>query len=396
MSDTFCIGPIEHDFAGKIGDLFPSWVNSRSHARHAHQPFRLWIAAVFGVICSMPKVPSSRVSYSARNWPRVSLVCQIVSRSSASCSILQRILSNSPMALRLKPDEFFEVGDAFFDFGAGDFGDAGEAEAFAAKGGDDGSVNHGATEVALHGPFGGCEIAHHAANEGVAGAGGIDDGGERISGGDEEAVRAGEDGAVLAFLDDDVFWPELVDGARGGEEVRVIGQLLGFALVEDKSMNALEEAEQVLKGDVEPEVHGVGDDELGLLHLVEHMHLQRGRDIGEEDERGGLERVGQMRGETFKHAQLSGEGAAVVHVQLVFAGPMEGFAGLDLESVKVDAMAAIELDVALGKVLPDDADELDGSEETGGDGGVTGGTAEEAGVLGMRGFDGVQGGGTDN
>src|SRR3989442_15841386 len=93
-----------------------------------------------------------------------------------------------------------------------------------------------------------------------------------------------------------------------------------------------------------------------------------------------------MWGEALEYAQLSGEGAAVVHVQLVFSGPMEGLAGPELEAGEGNSMAAIELDIALGKVLPNDADELDRAEKTRGDGGVAGGNPQQGGGFGMGGF----------
>ncbi|WP_208734701.1 hypothetical protein, partial [Corallococcus praedator] len=50
--------------------------------------------------------------------------------------------------------------------------------------------------------------------------------------------------------------------------------------------------------------------------------------------------------------------------------------------------------VGLGEVIADDADHIDGAEEAGADGGVTGGAAEEVGVFFDGGFDGIERDGT--
>ena len=107
-------------------------------------------------------------------------------------------------------------------------------------------------------------------------------------------------------------------------------------------------------------------------------------------------RGGQRGQEGFEHAEFGGNCAAVIHVDLVFAGPMKGFAIRDFQSREVNAVAAVKLEVALGKIPAHDADEVDGGEEAGGDGRVAGGATEQARIAGLGGFDGVKGGGTDD
>ncbi|SRR6266704_163489 len=126
------------------------------------------------------------------------------------------------------------------------------------------------------------------------------------------------------------------------------------------------------------------------------MELKRGSDVGQENEGRGLVGLGQGRGEGFENAKLGEERATVVHVDLVLAGPMEGFAGQNLEAFEVNAMAVIELDVSPGKIVADNANEFDGTEETGSHGGMAGGAAEEARVLAFGSFDGVEGGRADD
>src|SRR5439155_572841 len=96
----------------------------------------------------------------------------------------------------------------------------------------------------------------------------------------------------------------------------------------------------------------VGDDESGAAHLVEHLMLEGRRNIGQQHERRLAIRLGQIGGEGFKHAQLGRQRPAVVHIDFVLAGPMEGLSRRQLQSAKVDAMAAVKLDVAPKKSSP--------------------------------------------
>jgi hypothetical protein len=75
---------------------------------------------------------------------------------------------------------------------------------------------------------------------------------------------------------------------------------------------------------------------------------------------------------------------------------MESFSRLNLQAMEVDAMAAVELHVTLGKIVAHHADQLDRAIKAGGDGRVAGRSAEEAGIFGLGSFDRVEGGGTDN
>ena len=200
---------------------------------------------------------------------------------------------------------------------------------------------------------------------------------------------------MFAFFHDDVFRAELVDLARGFDEVVFLGELLSFGFVEDEAVDATQEFQQIGQSDVEPKVHRVSDDEFGTAHLVEDVVLQRRRDVGQQDEWALAIGLRQARGERFEYAEFGLERAAIVHVQLIFAGPMECFAGRDLQTFEVDLVLFVERDVVLREIFTDDADEFDGREKARGDGGMTGGTAEQARVLRIRGANGIKGCGTD-
>jgi hypothetical protein len=70
--------------------------------------------------------------------------------------------------------------------------------------------------------------------------------------------------------------------------------------------------------------------------------------------------------------------------------------GRSLEAGEVDAMPAVEREVFLGKIFAHTAHELNGGIEAGRHGGVAGGAAQQARVYLGGGFDGIQGGGTNN
>jgi len=172
------------------------------------------------------------------------------------------------------------------------------------------------------------------------------------------------------------YWGRAYGFFDRGEHVVLFRQLMRFAVIEDESIEALEEREEILQSNVQPEVHGVGGDKFRALHLGENMMLQRGGDVGQEHERGALVQLGQGRSEGFKHAELGQQRAAIVHVGLVFARPVKGFAWKHLEPGQINAMALVELQIFFREVIADDADEFDGTEKAGGDSGVAGRAAE--------------------
>lgn len=79
---------------------------------------------------------------------------------------------------------------------------------------------------------------------------------------------------MFAFFDDDVFGPEFMDFFECVEDVGFFGEEVGFAIVENEGVDAFQEFEEISEGDVEPEVHGIHDDEFGTTHLVEDVVLE--------------------------------------------------------------------------------------------------------------------------
>ena len=213
---------------------------------------------------------------------------------------------------------------------------------------------------------------------------------ERVGGAGKELVVAEEEAPVLAFFDGDVFRAEGADGGSGFDEAGEAGELAGFAVVEDEHVHAFEQGEEVVFGDVDPEIHGVGDDEFRARHLVEDVALQTRADICQEDVRRGVVAGGERGREVLEDVQLDAAGFAGVQIPHVFAGPAEGFSGNGLETGEVDVAGFEILDVRGREVVADDADHLDRGEEARTDGSVGRGTAEEIGVFFDGGFDGIE------
>ncbi len=119
-----------------------------------------------------------------------------------------------------------------------------------------------------------------------------------------------------------------------------------------------------------------------------------GGHVGEDDDFCAGGGGGDLDGPIFEDVEADAVGGALVHVGVVFARPGEGFVFRTLDAGEGDAVFFEHLEVILGEIMADDADEIDrAAEEGGGEGGVGGGTTEE--VLGFcgGGFDVVDGDG---
>src|SRR6267142_3961195 len=99
-----------------------------------------------------------------------------------------------------------------------------------------------------------------------------------------------------------------------------------------------------------------------------------------------------MRRERFEDAKLGQERLAIIHVHLVFARPVKGLARFHLETVQIDFVFAIEVEVALWEIVADNSHHFNRREERRRDGGMTGGTTEEFRIFGGRSLDRVEGG----
>ena len=66
---------------------------------------------------------------------------------------------------------------------------------------------------------------------------------------------------------------------------------------------------------------------------------------------------------------------------------MKSLAGDPLQTIEVDLVPAVESNVTLGKIVPDDSDQFDRGKKAGGYGGMTGRAAEQARIFAFWGLD---------
>lgn len=229
--------------------------------------------------------------------------------------------------LRLKARVFLQFTKARGDVGLGDFLELVGAEGFAGEAGGDAAVDDGLAEVfkVRLGLALGTEPTSHAAEEAVACARRIKDGVERIGGAGEEVLGlfTEEVAAVLATFHDDKTGAFGLKFAACFDEVGGAGEFLGLAVVDDQEVDLFQHVMQALVGDVDPEIHGVGDDEIStgeLLHgldLIVRAHVRQHGDLGSGG--GGV----QLRQPGFQDIDAHGVRGAIVHVFMIFTTPGE-------------------------------------------------------------------------
>jgi hypothetical protein len=143
-------------------------------------------------------------------------------------------------------------------------------------------------------------------------------------------------------------------------------------------------------------VHGVGRHELRpRLHLVQHLRLQLGVDVAQEEEVGFSQRRRQHGVEVAEDVEVRLQGVGLVQIEAVATLPAEGGAGGPRDPREIDASLAEEVEVGLGEILPHHADDRDRTEEGGGGGKEGGGAARDLLPLSEGGLQAVEGDGTD-
>ena len=169
-----------------------------------------------------------------------------------------------------------------------------------------------------------------------------------------------------------------------------------FAVVEDQQVHARQERIEIGARGFDPEIHRVGDDKTRPLHLIEHVGLQRGRDVRQQDEIGLAIRLRQVRSKMLEDIQRHRARLARVHVPGIFARPAESFPGHALHAFRVDLARFPEVEFRRRKIVADDADEFHRRKKARAERGVGSGAAEQVGVLLHRSFDGIERDGTND
>jgi hypothetical protein len=104
---------------------------------------------------------------------------------------------------------------------------------------------------------------------------------------------------------------------------------------------------------VDPEIHGVGHDEFGRRHLIEHFDLQRRMNVAEQDV-GRIEvGLGELGAKIGEHVELRFERDATDEVRVIAPGPAERLARGALEAGQIDAAPRQRFEVFRREVFAD-------------------------------------------
>jgi len=99
----------------------------------------------------------------------------------------------------------------------------------------------------------------------------------------EHAGLVEEQRARVAPLDHDLARAEVADRGRRLDQAGASREQPGLLVVEQQHVDGAQHLLQRVELAGDPEVHGVAGDELGLAHLREHLELQVGVDVRQED-----------------------------------------------------------------------------------------------------------------
>ena len=273
------------------------------------------------------------------------------------------------------------------------------AEGFAGVAGGDAAVNDGGLEIfkSRLGFAVGGEPTSETAEEGITGTCGVKNGVEGVGRASKEilGVFSEQEAAVFTALDDDETWALGLEAAACFDEVGGACELLGFAVIDDEEVDFLEDVMQALIGDADPEIHGIGRDEIGSGALLQSLHLVVRAHVRQNGDLGSGTCGGELGGPMFQDIDRHIVGGAAVHVIMVFATPSEGGSRAALQAIQSDAFAAQQVQMTLREIMADDAHEVNFGGENAGCQGCIGGRAAEQVLLGiLRGLDIVQGDGS--
>ncbi len=146
------------------------------------------------------------------------------------------------------------------------------------------------------------QVTQKSSCKGVAGSRWIDGFLERKCGNEKRPRLIEEERPELASFDDERLWPSTSDVRRGFDEIVDSRKLPGLLVIDDQKVDALQDVRENLGLAFNPEVHGIGHDELGRKDLIEHGQLKARIDIPEEDQwtvRVGGGNLGRKSANTF-------------------------------------------------------------------------------------------------
>src|SRR5260370_10543084 len=197
-------------------------------------------------------------------------------------------------AAALERRELAELFKTGIDLCARERAEAFHAKSFAAEAAHDGPVNHGPAEhaaadmIALQAEAMLGQVADEAARETVAGAGGIEDVFEQVSGHYKERVAPEQHGAILAALDHHGGRAHVQNLARGLAQVGLAREHARFVIVDQQKVPVLDGLKQIFPEIAYPEVHSIAAGQAQVLHLVADAALQAGLDVPQQQVAGVL------------------------------------------------------------------------------------------------------------
>jgi len=187
------------------------------------------------------------------------------------------------------------------------------------------------------------------------------------------------------------------DLAGSGDQVRALGELTQLLVVEDQAVDAADDLDQLVPGDVDPQIHRIQCDEPGVGALLADLELQSRLDVGEEQNLRGARRGRELGLEVLEHVQLGVKRLTRVEVPAVLALPEERLAAGDtLDVVDLGATGAQDRQLLLTEVVTDRADDVNLIEQRRGEREVGGRSAEHPRTLAERRLDGIEGDRTDD
>src|SRR5690606_35615623 len=122
-------------------------------------------------------------------------------------------------------------------------------------------------------------------------------------------------------------------------------------VVDEQEVDPTEQLEQGIPLPLDPEVHRVACDQTRLADLIQHVELQLGIDVAEEDPLGVPEALGDVRLEVREDAEAGLEGFTGVEVEAVHPRPSEALAGQSGESGEIGIAAAQEAESRLREIV---------------------------------------------
>ena len=140
---------------------------------------------------------------------------------------------------------------------------------------------------------------------------------------------------------------------RGTDQVGVPGQQLGFAIVDQQSIQTFQNSGQILAMIVDPVIHGVAADQLYLRHLLRTFSCSTGSIFARKRNSLSWYSAGIFGVKRLKDIELGVQRLCFVQVLQVRSTPEKALARNVLDAARIDAAPRQDGLVFRGKVFAD-------------------------------------------